>query len=545
MRRRNPRRTERRLVAFALLCAGPLTAASIEGRVTNSVTGEAVSGAKVRFLERRSHTFETVTDGTGGYRLTQLADGDYRGEVSKEGFSDFRSGSSLAGLFNGTGSVHLSGDVPARLDVQLQPWGLLRGRVADEDGQPAVRVAVEISRDVDSSAVTDESGEFAFPELRPGSYTVVAKPKAVTRMRDGECVGTVPIYYPSATQLVDALPINVTWGAEVAGIEIRLKSVPVQRVAGVVLDQAGKPVAHTTVKLMGHASALRQGLSGGISGPGPFIRSSPFSGGFHIIAGPGPEPELASMESRDDGSFDFAAVERGDWRLTADIDLDAKPRSGVGSAVVGDKDVEGVQIRISPPFSVEVTADWGDTQPPKTGVSGPVPTAYLVHLIPVEGQPQLDFDTRASVTSINHAFPGRYRVSALHSPDGFYAGRLMFGGTDVRGQVVELAPGAGPLHIIVKHDTGSLRGMAENGKGATAFLVSTASEEIVDAVSAPCGPNGTFEFKNVVPGDYYVVAFDRSDLLLPPNSVAQMATRVTVEPGATASVNLTVYKWPW
>jgi hypothetical protein len=38
---------------------------SVEGRVTNSVTGEAVGGVKVRFLDRQSYVYETATDSNG------------------------------------------------------------------------------------------------------------------------------------------------------------------------------------------------------------------------------------------------------------------------------------------------------------------------------------------------------------------------------------------------------------------------------------------------------------------------------------------------
>ncbi len=53
---------------------------SIEGRVTNSVTGEPVIDASVRFIGAHSRVFSTSTDSTGTYHLTDLDEGDYRGE---------------------------------------------------------------------------------------------------------------------------------------------------------------------------------------------------------------------------------------------------------------------------------------------------------------------------------------------------------------------------------------------------------------------------------------------------------------------------------
>ena len=117
-----------------------------------------------------------------------------------------------------------------------------------------------LSADDNSGEVTDENGEFVFKDLAPGSYTVAAKPAAKIRIQDGVRLGMVAMYYPSATEPAQATRIPVRTGQDVSGIEIRLKSVPVHRVAGVVLNEAGKPAAHATVKLMGPAGANRRVL---------------------------------------------------------------------------------------------------------------------------------------------------------------------------------------------------------------------------------------------------------------------------------------------
>jgi hypothetical protein len=539
-----------RLATFTLLAVAPLTAASIEGRVTNSVTGDPISGATVRLLDRHSYVFYATTDATGSYTLTNLNDGDYRGEFSKDGFNDARAGATLADVLSGGGWVHASGDVPARIDAQLQPWASLRGRVVDEDGHPAPKVAVEINLNLDNVATTDEHGEFTFSNLRPGSYTLLAKPDPQTHQRNGEQVGAVPIYYPSATQLADASLIKVNWGADVAGIEIRLKSVPVHRIAGLVLDEAGKPIAHATVKLLGKAPASRQALMG-ISGAGPFIRSPvPFLTISGEI-GPAPQPILASVESHNDGTFEFAAVEPGDWRLSAEAGVDdEKPRAGVASVFIGDKDADGVAIRLSAPFSVEVTADWGDTPPPKAADGGPSPIGYLVRLAPLDAQPRVAFDPSA-VTSIKGLFPGRYRVlgsQVLAAQEGTYVSAVLLGGTGVLGQIVDLAPGGGPLEVILKHDSGSLRGTVDNGEGATVYLVPKNPAEVIRYVSVICGRGGSFQFQNVIPGDYYLVAFHSVDSPPPdlPDSIATIATTVKVESGsAPFPVNLRTSPWLW
>jgi protocatechuate 3,4-dioxygenase beta subunit len=92
-----------------------------------------VGGVSVRFLDRHSYVYRTTTDSTGSYRLTGLSDGDYRAELTKEGFSEN----------NGDPFSHVAGFVPVRVDAQLKPWAALGGRVVDEDLKPVAGVRVE------------------------------------------------------------------------------------------------------------------------------------------------------------------------------------------------------------------------------------------------------------------------------------------------------------------------------------------------------------------------------------------------------------------
>jgi hypothetical protein len=521
------------------------TTATIEGRVSNSITGEAVGGVRVRFLDRHSYVYSTVTDSTGSYRLTGLNDGDYQGEFRKDGFSD-NSGNPFS---------HVSGFVPVRVDAQLKPWAVLRGRVVDEDLKPVAGVRVEKDPTppgiLDGVEFTDENGEFVFQDLPPGSYTVVAKPEAKIRIQDGVRLGTVAIYYPSGTEPSQAQRIPVRTGQNVAGIELRLKSVPVHRVAGVVLNEAGKPAAHATVKLMGQAGTARQGIGAGLImtgatvGANGFVRATSGPEIFTII-GPGPEPEVARVESHADGTFEFAAVEPGDWRLSAEAGVDHDmPLGGVASAPVSENDVEDIRIRLTPSFPVEVT--WGSAQDTVSAGRASMPLG----LTPVEGQPRpIVGDPAKNVGRMNNVFPGRYRVMPGVIQAGSHVTAVMWGGRDVNGQVVELAPGAAPFQVIASSEFGKIRGTVEKADGATVFLISRESGEILSYRQVPCRAGGAYEIGDVAPGDYYLVAFDRTEIgILPaadlPAAIMPIASIVRVEAGSTESVDLRVNQWPW
>lgn len=509
-------------VLLAFCCLLPLTGGSIEGRVTNAATGDAVARVKVQFhLQNQRYTAET--DENGEYRIADLKEGSYEGWFTRNGFAN-----------QPVNRLVVAGDTPVRCDAQLTPWGGVRGRVIGEDGKPAANVRVEISQQLESETATDENGEFALSGLAPGIYTIVAKPEDKIKVEEGVRLGTTPIFYPSVTEPEDAVPIAVHNGAETTGIVIRLKPVPVQRLAGVILDDAGKPVARAVVKLLGH--------------PGRALQYPSNGGGSIRIDRPAAEPELAHVESGEDGAFEFSAVRQGDWRLSVETALDdERSLAAVVPAKIGDKDLDGLQIRLAPPSSVQVTVDFGRADVPPFAQR----PSETISLGAVEGQPDLAHQIK-DADRINGVFSGRYRVMPrlLNSArTGWYVAAILLDGRDVRGQAVELAPGAS-LRAVFKQGAGKLRGTADKGEGATVFLVPRQAAEVVLYQEASCGPNGAFEFDGVEPGDYYVVAFDHAgDSGLPPGSlptaIAPMAASVRVEPGAAASVELRVSPWPW
>ena len=112
-----------------------------------------------------------------------------------------------------------------------------------------------------------------------------------------------------------------------------------------------------------------------------------------------------------------------------------------------------MRIRLSAPFAVAITR------------------ATSLVLIPMEGQPHLNLDPASNVGKINGLLPGRYRVPILRGDGATYVASVILGGVDVLGQEIELADGSGPFEIVMKHDTGSLRGTVENGEGANVLLI--------------------------------------------------------------------------
>lgn len=221
------------------------------------------------------------------------------------------------------------------------------------------------------------------------------------------------------------------------------------------------------------------------------------------------------------------------------------PLGGVASASVSDKDIDDIQIRLAPSFPVEVTVDWGSAQAPSAAQRRAIPLG----LTPVEGQPRaIVSDPAKNAGKMNSVFPGRYRVMPNALQAGYHVAAVMWGGRDVNGQVVDLAPGAAPFQVILSSAFGRVRGTVEKGEAATLYLVSRESGEIVNYRQVECRTGGAFEIGEVPPGDYYAVAFDQKGMLSAtdlPAAIISIASNVRVEAGSTAPVDLKVNKWPW
>jgi len=419
-------------------------------------------------------------------------------------------------------------------------------------------VTLEIGRGINDDISTNAAGEFEFKELAPGSYVLIAKPPAKVRVQDGVRLGTVTIYYPSGTEPSQAVPIPVRAGEDVSGIEVRLKSVPVHRISGVILDPAGMPVAKATVKLLGRAPGTRQSL---MSTPILTVRPSDLRPDAVLLArsagragpagsittvGPSPEPVIAAVESRQDGGFEFPAVESGEWRVSAVADLyEGTPIGNVVSAFVGEKDVEDLRVRLAGAIAVRGTAAFDGLNPP--ALLGGAPT-----LQPMEAQEHVYFTQPGIAGKRPGDLAGRYRVmseSAIQLQD-LYVASILWQGRDVLGQVVELGPGAEPFQIVYKSGLGGVGGTVDHGAGALVLLIPRTQREIVDVLSIQCDAGGAFSLSNVPPGDYGIVAFDRGELVQVQwaaleSVVVPMTESLHLDAGSATNLNPRVSGWPW
>lgn len=526
----------KRTIALALWMAALLVAqegATVEGTVTNTATHAGLPGVKVTLWTQQAVHYDTTTDDSGSWRITGIKPGRYFSRFEKAGFTD----PPQEGLLNLPALPIGAGGTPIHLDGALAPLAILRGRVFDPDGKPAPRVDVGLSQY--HLVETAEDGTFELTDVRPGSYTLQAKPKPASEKppKEGQ-TEIVSTYFPSVVDRAQANPITVHAGDELSGFEIRLRAEPVYHLRGVVLDKDGKPLPKATVTLRSPSSEQVFG--------GQMV----FGSVRYFFGGPSRQTQEASVESRPDGSFEFPAVVPGDWHLRAETDPTHGPRQNLIfswsldlPAPVTDHSLDGLEIRFPETLTVQAAFDFGDHPLPSSSGRG---GDGLLLIAPVEGisvnLPPAHAESDGKMTFENVP-EGRYRVTPIPGfPAGYYPAAVMLGTQDILGQPVDLVPGMPPVRVVYKPGAGTVRGTVADGSSALVLLwpQNASMLDLTRAVQAAA--TGAFEIPSLSPGDYHVLAVDAKNLTAVPEtvlrSVAVNATGAHVEENSTVTVNL-------
>jgi hypothetical protein len=510
---------------------------TVEGTVTNTVTGVGISGASVTLLPARSG-YQATSDALGHFKIAGVPLGTYRVTASKDGFAspppehtDFTPG------IMPTIRV-ASANEPARVDLKLTQYNSIFGRVLDPEGKPAAGVEVRLNPNIFGEVTTDNEGRFSLENIRPGTYTLIASPSSNAKPEvaaDGSKTAMVTTYYPSVTEPSLAQPIAFRGEADLTGYEIRMQTAPVHRVRGIVFDEDGKPAAAAVVTLYPEPEGTPEPIGATMPvGGSTFsigMRRAPFGTGE------------ATAITKEDGKFEFPAAREGSWRLNAMSD--SQPSRGSAHAVVGRSDLDDVEIRFAKPFRITAAIEWKDADARQLFTPQnmrPVVTLVNADTNEIAASGYLQPDGRLNFTNL---LPGRYNAFAAPG----LAAQIFLGEGEVTGQAFTLTNGGPNLRVALKRSAGSVRGTVEKGEGATVILIPQRIDGVVFGQSVTCGPGGSFQLNEVSPADYYIAAFDRMAGFQPPSAallslMPSRGTSVRVEEHATANVTLSVNAAP-
>jgi hypothetical protein len=253
------------------------------------------------------------------------------------------------------------------------------------------------------------------------------------------------------------------------------------------------------------------------------------------------------------GNFELTGVAPGQYYIRANMNADGKNYSAKVSLDVGASNIDNIGITLDPGLALkgQVRIEGGTTQSL---------TDARVRLLPRETSGIIFNSSMGRLNEddtfvLENVSPDAYRLSVTGLPDGFYVKRIQIGTVESPGDAVDVSTGvAAPVTVILSPNAGQITGTVQNPKtqqaapGALVALIPQEPErqgQISFYKQTGTDQFGTFGFKNIVPGDYKVFAWEDlepgayydPEFIKPIDSKGE---KVTVQEGAKQTVQATL-----
>jgi protocatechuate 3,4-dioxygenase beta subunit len=459
----------------------------IEGQVLNGATGEPLKKVAVLLqnLDNKSRDqLSTAVTGSGGqFALKDIEPGRYQLSADRNGF--LRQGYGSHGQDREPTTLTLGpGQRMQNIVFKLTPQAVITGRVVDEDGEPVANVAVQTLRNgymqgkrqlmPGVAAQSNDLGEYRIHGLSPGKYYVTATVHNQLSMALTTAEETyLPVYYPGTTDIATAIPLDVSGGSEMRGIDLTLRRAQTVRVRGRIPDLP----RGTAVRLIPRGSPL-------------------------VFMGGGQVGQINSPE----GDFEIRGVTPGSYVMVVD-----SHRSIHLAVEVGNAGVDGITVAIPPPANIQgqIRLDGqGEINFGALQVS-----LQLRDPMPV-GTPGGPVKPDGSFTFENETSE-RYDVSVRFLPAGYYLKSARLSDQEVLESGFTTSGGTAKLDLVISSAGGQLDGVVTDGKqqpakAATVALIPEAERQSRLALFkiAATDQNGHYSIQGIAPGSYKVYAFE-------------------------------------
>jgi hypothetical protein len=516
-----------------ILAAIPLLAQSgaVEGTVVDAVTKAPIGGAVVKLYSGDQLVHTGGADAQGLFRITGLRDGEYRVAISHPDHLPLASDHAAARPFVISAAV-----AEVRLSAELVPLGQITGRVLSPNREPMKDVPAGLRRPWDEqwtqSTTSGNDGRFFFGKLEPGTWILAAmpsmrifladatknpKPVAGPAEEDGQRMGWATTFFPGVVDLAGAEKIVLAPGAVLDGYDVKLRTVPLRRLSGVVIDSDGRPASKAGVALIDVAN---KGANG-------------------------------ALQTADrDGRFEFESGREGDWRIFAQLEQSGRKLKGYTDLHVSRSDVAGIEVRLTAPFPVKGLVE--RDEPRDRDGKRKVTAVYLIPQDATRDVQESVFHEQDGSFVLKNVYRGRYRLLPAGYVPGYYVASIWYGEQEVTTRAVDIADPPLPLKVVYGSGAGRAAGTVEHGEGAWVVLVPE-DEALRDPFQyirrTKCEAYGKFAIDSLRPGSYYAFAFDRVrvEMLEDIEFVRKLvprAVRVEVRHGEAANLNLTLQVWP-
>ena len=533
----------------------------VEGQVLNVVTGEPVRKANLTLRPDAGGTnLKAASDNEGKFTIENIQPGRYTLAGDRQGFVTQQYGASRPA---GPGTILelKESQVLKGIAFKLTPQGIIAGKVLDDEGEAVSGVSISALQyryvmgkkrliSVLTTLVTsNDLGEYRVPNLSPGRYYIATSAQRLMDIQSGaeraaakgEEEGPVTTYYPNSADTAGASPVDVGPGAEVRGIDLRLRRAKVFRVSGKLIN------ANTGMPLNPGMVMLFRREAGGMS---------TFPSSMYVVQG-------------DKGAFELRNVAPGPYSMLA---MSANPQDmmlNMSSLDVTESNIENLTVNVGGGLEIPVTAklEGAPSAPPPDNSSdttkqGTAPQNTATDLstirivLNVEENPmaslstvQIGKDNKAVLKRVNQ---DKYRLIVTGLPEGTYLRAARYGDADVLENGLDLRQGgAGSLDLTVAGPAAQLIGVVHNDKGepapgAIVTLIPLDPKHRTDlSRTRTADQYGNVRIRGIVPGEYKVFAWEDiengaaedEDFRRPFDS---RGTKVNLSTGNSDSVTLTM-----
>ncbi len=494
----------------------------VSGQVVHFTAGTPVHKVSVRLKRFSSEggvsdapsvsNYATTSDAQGKFLFDAVEPGVYWLYASRTGYLE-QSYGAREPLLKGAPVKLAAGQHRDGLVIKMTPQAFVYGKVADEDGDILPNAQVQVYKSawaaghmrfsVAGSAISQDDGSFVIGNLAPGRYYLSAGQPHGDDDGSPDSPGRqtyATTYYPGVADSAAASPVEVAAGAEVRGLEIRLRLARAFHIRGRARNTlTGAPAAQAYLKLMpldapqepGH---LEVGAVTGIDGGFDFPDVAP--GSYVIASGSGVfVATLAAQSAQGQAPPEV--------RNTAAL---------IGRVVVqvGEQDVDNLVVPLGEGALVTGTVRMAGEE---SGKFSPWPALVLE---PADGQSEEPVAAQVKPDGsfrIPGIVPDQYSVKVTGLPDDVYVKSVRFEGRDINGEDLNFASGAGgQLEIVLSSGAAGISGVVRDAEGAAAAGATVQvcqGDDTVKYVSA--NENGEYKVGGLPPGDYHVLAWEEVD----------------------------------
>ena len=476
----------------------------IDGAPLKKATVHLVAASQIN--QSNFSNYSAPTDPEGKFVIEKIKPGTYTLSAERAGYlTQFYGARSTSA---GATQIKLdAGQVLKEIVIKLTPQGMIFGRVVDADGDPVPEAFVVALRwtFVDGKKQlrappafwghnANADGSFVLGHLPAGRYYVSASGGGPSDRTEDP--GSKPresnllTYFPEALDVDSAAPIEVAAGAEVRGIEVRLRRGRVFEVRGQVQGAAGLPFPD----------------SGNL-----FMRPT----------GKGGSGAMANIDARTK-TFRFQAIRPGDYEIGVQYaEIQTKDPTGeftktsslTGHAEVSvvDKDVVNVVLQLHPGPEVRGHVKMEGLAPEKIFADGDPPD---VEVVGSDGRFHESEQVNKNGSFRVQGLPALACRISLHGLlENTYVKAINFDGRDITGKDLDLAssPGA-EVEIVLSPNGAEVTGVVRDadGKPVPGAVVQLSNPTMTQTVNAD--QHGVFDMKGFAPGEYKAYAWeDRAD----------------------------------